>query len=132
ATAARSCCQARWRLTAVDAKELGLHGHDDLDEPVRLYQLGDNQFPPLRSLSVTNLPVPATPFIGRERELEEVVGLLLRDDVHFVTLTGPGGTGKTHLALQAAAEVSDRFPDGVTWIPLASLRDPSLALSAMA
>src|SRR5262249_7545336 len=62
-------------------------------------------------------------FLGRERELREVVGLLDRDDARLVTLTGPGGTGKTRLTLQAAAEASDGFPDGVHWIPLAPLRD---------
>ena len=80
----------------------------------------------------TNLPVPATPFLGRERELAEVVELLVRDDVRLLTLTGPGGTGKTRLALQAAAEVSDRYPDGVFWVPLAPLREPALVLEQAA
>jgi predicted ATPase len=82
--------------------------------------------------SRTNLPVPATPFLGRQRELAEVVGLLTRDDVRLLTLTGPGGTGKTRLALQAAAEATNQFPDGITWVPLAPLRDPSLVLSTLA
>jgi predicted ATPase len=76
--------------------------------------------------------VPATPFLGRQDELERVVELLNREDVRLLTLTGPGGTGKTRLALQAAAEASDRFPDGTWFVPLAPLRDPSLVLSAVA
>ena len=75
--------------------------------------------------------MPATPFLGRERELEEVVALLNREDVRLLTLTGPGGTGKTRLALQAAAEASDHYPDGITWAPLAPLRDPALLLPAV-
>ena len=69
-----------------------------------MFQLGEGEFPPLKSLYRSNLPVPATAFLGRERELAEVVELLGRDDVRLLTLTGPGGTGKTRLALQAAAE----------------------------
>ena len=75
--------------------------------------------------------MPATAFLGRERELGEVVSLLRRDDVRLVTLTGPGGTGKTRLAVQAAAEVADRFPDGVWWAALAPLRDPTLVLTTL-
>src|SRR5205085_1378795 len=74
----------------------------------------------------TNLPVPATPFIGREYELAEVCGFL--EDARLLTLTGPGGTGKTRLGLQAAAEAAERFPDGIFWVPLAPLRDPELVL----
>ena len=79
-----------------------------------------------------DLPQPATPFLGRERELAEVGALLAREDVRMLTLTGPGGTGKTRLALQAAAEAAGRFPDGVHWVPLAPLRDPRLVLAAVA
>ena len=86
-------------------------------------------FPALKSLYRTNLPVPATPFLGREQELAEVVELLGADDTRLLTLTGPGGTGKTRLALQAAGLASDAYPDGVWWIPLAPLRDPALVLA---
>ena len=85
-------------------------GSKDLSSPERVYQLGEEDFPALKSLYRTNLPVPATPFLGREKELEEVVALLNREDVRLLTLTGPGGTGKTRLALQAAAEASDHYP----------------------
>ena len=76
--------------------------------------------------------MPATPFLGRRQELEEVVALLRRDDVRLLTLTGPGGTGKTRLALQAAAEIAEDVPGGVWWVPLAALRDPALMLDAVA
>jgi predicted ATPase/class 3 adenylate cyclase len=109
-------------------RDLGEHRLKDLSAPERLYQFGDGDFPPLKSLHRTNLPVPATPFLGRERELDEVHELVSRADVRLLTLTGPGGTGKTRLALQAAATASERYPGGVFWVPLAPLRDPELVL----
>ena len=119
-------------VTGETVRDLGEHRLKDLSAPERLFQLGDGDFPRLKTLYQTNLPVPATPFLGRERELDEVVGLLRREDVRLLTLTGPGGTGKTRLALQAAAEVADDVPDGVWWVSLAPLRDPALALDAVA
>jgi predicted ATPase/class 3 adenylate cyclase len=113
-------------------RDLGDHRLKDLSAPERIYQLGDDEFPPLKSLYRTNLPIPATPFLGRERELGDVLELLTRDDVRLLTLTGPGGTGKTRLGLQAAAEASERFPDGVFWVPLAALRDPRLVSESAA
>jgi predicted ATPase/class 3 adenylate cyclase len=107
-------------------RDLGEHRLKDLSAPERIYQLGDGEFAPLKSLYRTNLPVPSTPFLGREQELQEVLGLL--EGTRLLTLTGPGGTGKTRLAAQAAAEASDRYPDGVFWVPLAALRDPELVL----
>jgi len=88
------------------------------------------EFPELKSLYRTNLPIPATAFLGRERELAEVLSLLAQDDVRLLTLTGPGGTGKTRLGLQAAAEAAERHPDGVFWVPLAPLRASQLVLEA--
>jgi predicted ATPase len=117
---------------AQDVRDLGEHRLKDLSAPERVFQLGDERFPPLKSLRQTNLPVPATPFLGRTRELEEVVALLREDEIQLLTLTGPGGTGKTRLALQAAAEVAEDAPDGVWWVALAPLRDPALALDAVA
>ena len=113
-------------------RDLGEHRLKDLSAPEHLYQLGEMEFPSLETLHRTNLPVPATPFLGREHELHEVVGLLKGGDVRLLTLTGPGGTGKTRLALQAAAEAVEEFPDGLTWVALAPLRDPELLLSAVA
>ena len=112
-------------------RDLGEHRLKDLSAPERLYQLGDEEFPPLRSLYRTNLPVPPTPFLGRERELSEVIELL-HDGARLLTLTGAGGSGKTRLALQSAGAVSEAFPDGVYWVPLAPLRDPELVLDAAA
>src|SRR5262245_11544575 len=104
--------------------DLGLHRLRDLAAPERLYQLGEGEFPPLRTVDQTNLPVQPTPFVGRGRELPEVLALL--DSHRIVTLTGPGGAGKTRLALQAAAESVERYGDGVWFVSLAALWDPQL------
>ncbi|HEX2088337.1 MAG TPA: adenylate/guanylate cyclase domain-containing protein, partial [Actinomycetota bacterium] len=113
-------------------RDLGEHRLKDLSAPERIYQLGDHEFPRLKTLYQTNLPIPATPFLGRESEVGEVVRLVQREDVRLVTLTGPGGTGKTRLALQAAGAAADAYPEGVWWVPLAPVRDPSLVGAAIA
>ena len=110
--------------------ELGLHRLKDLTEPQPLYQLGAGEFPPLKTLYQSNLPVQPTLLIGREAELSQVLRLL--ECSRLVTLTGPGGSGKTRLALQAAAELVDEFPHGVWWVSLASLRDPLLVETTIA
>ena len=117
-------------VVGAELRDLGEHRFKDLAAPERVFQLGDSDFPPLKSLYRTNLPVPATPFLGRTDELASVVELLRRDDVRLLTLIGPGGTGKTRLALQAAAEVAQAFPDGISWVPLAPLRDASVVAFA--
>jgi predicted ATPase len=104
--------------------ELGRHRLKDLTEPQPLYQLGVEEFPPLKTLYQTNLPVQPTPLVGREAELAEVLALL--SESRLLTLTGAGGSGKTRLALQAAAELVDDYRDGVWWVSLAALRDPAL------
>jgi predicted ATPase len=124
--------QATADLAAVDVRDLGLHRLKDLSAPERLFQLGTDNFPPLKTLHETNLPVPATPFLGRERELDDIAGLLRRRDVRVVTLTGPGGSGKTRLALQAAGAAADDYAHGVWWVPLASVSDPTLVEIAAA
>jgi predicted ATPase/class 3 adenylate cyclase len=111
-------------------RDLGEHRLKDLSAPENIYQLGDAAFPPLRSLHQTNLPIPTTPFLGRQKELAEILGLLTKEDVRLLTLTGPGGTGKTRLATQAGAELGPRYPNGVWFVPLAPLRDPGLVLQA--
>ena len=91
-----------------------------------------SDFPPIRSLDArpNNLPVQLTSFVGRERELAAALELL--DRSRLVTLTGPGGTGKTRLALHVAANAAERFPDGVWFVPLDSVVDPSHVLPAIA
>jgi predicted ATPase len=110
--------------------KLGSHRLKDLIEPQPLYQLGEGEFPPLKTLYQTNLPVQPTPLVGREAELEAVLELLAA--TRLLTLTGAGGSGKTRLALQAAAEVVDDYEDGVWWVSLAALRDPALVEPAIA
>jgi predicted ATPase/class 3 adenylate cyclase len=111
--------------------DLGLHRLKDLGRPEKLYQLGEQEFPPLRSLDATNLPVAASPLLGRSRELDELVKIL-SDGTRLVTITGPGGTGKTRLALQVAAELVGTNLDAVYWVPLAGVSDPELVLPEVA
>jgi predicted ATPase/class 3 adenylate cyclase len=122
--------RTRSLVDGVAVRELGSHRLKDLSEPQRLFQLGEDEFPPLRTLHATNLPTQASPLIGRERELVEA-GELLRAS-RLLTLTGPGGSGKTKLALQLAAEALDDFPDGVFWVPLQDVRDAELVASTIA
>ncbi len=111
--------------------DLGEHRLKDLTAAERLYQLGFDTFPPLKTLSPSNLPEPGGPFIGRSDELLEI-GELLRDrSVHLLTLVGPGGIGKTRLALEAAASAAGSFPDGRWWVPLGEVSDPAAAADAI-
>jgi predicted ATPase len=111
--------------------DLGEHRFKDLAAPERVYQLGEQTFPPLKSLYRSNLPLAANPLIGRKKELADVRRTLL-DGSRAVTITGPGGVGKTRFALAVAEEVGAAFPDGVWFVPLASLRDPTLVLPSVA
>jgi predicted ATPase len=112
--------------------DLGEHRLKDLPEPEWLFQAGEGDFPPLRSLSNTNLPAPATPLVGRARELGEITELLRGEETRLLTVTGPGGTGKTRLAVAAGDSLADAFANGVFFVPLASLRDPDLVLPEVA
>jgi predicted ATPase len=112
-------------VDGAELRDLGEHRLKDLSAPERIFQLGSHQFPPLKTLYRTNLPVPTTQFLGREHELADVGELLARDDARLLTLTGAGGSGKTRLALHAAGEAAEAYPDGVWWVPLAPLADPA-------
>lgn len=116
--------------TAVELRDLGEHRLKDLTEAERLFQLGEGDYPPLRTLDATNLPVATSPLLGREREVEELLALMR--DGRLVTVTGPGGTGKTRLALQVAAELVGTVSDGVYWVPLGALTQPDLIRSEIA
>jgi len=122
------------QVPGVGLRNLGLHRLKDLTEPQRLYQLVVEglpvEFPPPKTLEnrPTNLPSQPTPLIGRERELGELEEVLGCDGVRLLTLTGPGGTGKTRLAIQLAAETIERFPHGAFFVNLAALTDPVLVL----
>ena len=109
--------------------DLGEHRLKDFDEPVRILQLGAERFPPLKTISNTNLPRPTSSFVGRERETAELVGLIRDEGARLVTLTGPGGSGKTRLAIEAAAELVGDHRAGTFWVELAAIRDPALAIA---
>jgi predicted ATPase len=106
----------------IEVSDLGEHRLKDFALPVCLFQLGSERFPPLKTISNTNLPRPASSFVGRQREVGEVAALL-RNGVRLLTLTGPGGSGKTRLAIEAAAELVPEFKAGVFWVGLATLRE---------
>jgi predicted ATPase len=117
-------------LVDVALRDLGEHRLKDLGAPERLFQLGEATFPPLRTLRHVHLPVQATPMVGRERELTEL--LELADSHRLLTLTGTGGTGKTRLALALAAELAERYADGVWWVSLAVVTDAAVVVPTIA
>ncbi len=119
----------------VTLADLGEHRLKDLSGSERIHQLVIEglpaRFPALRTLDATpnNLPTQLTSFLGREREIAEIGGLL--EGSRLLTLTGPGGTGKTRLSLQVAARATDRYPDGVFFVPLALITDPDLVAATI-
>ncbi len=119
-------------------RDLGEHRLKDLQRPECVYQLLlpdlPADFPPLNTLDRArhNLPVQLTPLVGRDEAVRAVVALLARPDVHLVTLTGPGGIGKTRLALQVAAELVDAFADGVYLVALGPIADATLVPGTIA
>jgi predicted ATPase/class 3 adenylate cyclase len=118
-------------------RDLGERRLKDLSRPEHVFQIIASglrsEFPPLKTLDIrrNNLPAQPTPLVGRERELEEVLALLRSSHVRLLTFTGPGGTGKTRLGLQAAAELTDEFEDGVFFVALAAVTDPTLVAPAI-
>ena len=118
--------------------DLGVHGLRDVPEPLHIWQVNapglPASFPPLKSLSYdpTNIPAPLTEFIGREDLLVTLRALLERPEGRLVTLTGPGGIGKTRLAQELAAHTRDDFPDGRYLVPLASVASGALLPQAIA
>ena len=118
-------------LVGGDLTELGEHRLKDFSEPIALFQLGRDSFPPLKTMSNTNLPRAASSFVGRERERDELVALL-GNGTRLLTLSGPGGSGKTRLAVEAASELVPEFKAGVFWVSLAALREPALVTETIA
>src|SRR6516162_2217156 len=120
----------------ISLRDLGTHRLKDLREPEHLFQVAHpgfpTDFPPLKSLDVhpNNLPRQLTSFIGREREMAEVKRLLAT--TCLLTLTGAGGSGKTRLAVQVAADVLEDYADGAWWVELAAPTDPSLIPQSVA
>jgi predicted ATPase/class 3 adenylate cyclase len=116
---------------SVDLRDLGEHRLKDFPAATRLFQVGQREFPPLRTPDEARLPIPASPLVGRKKELGDALRLL-DDGVRLLTVTGPGGVGKTRFAVEAATESLTRFADGVRFADLSPLRSPEAVLPAIA
>jgi predicted ATPase/class 3 adenylate cyclase len=118
--------------------EMGTHRLKGLSRPETIFQLWlpglDNDFPPLESAEgfLTNLPRPPAELIGREREKRELTAMLIESSARLVTLTGPGGTGKTRLSLEVGHRLHGSFHDGAFFVDLASISDPALVMPTIA
>jgi predicted ATPase len=117
--------QATAHVVELELTDLGEHRLKDIADAVSIFQLGTSSFPPLKTISNTNLPRPASSFVGREQEVADVLARI-EAGARLVTLTGPGGSGKTRLALEASASLVPEYKAGVFWVGLAALRDPAL------
>jgi predicted ATPase/class 3 adenylate cyclase len=121
----------------VACQDMGLHRLRDVQRPIRIFQLVipglPSSFPTLKTLDYDphNLPAEVTSFVGRHGEVAEIHDRLRQADIRLLTLTGPGGVGKTRIALHVAAAAREEFPDGRYLVSLAALRDPSLVPGAM-
>ncbi|MBA3735872.1 MAG: hypothetical protein H0W90_11875 [Actinobacteria bacterium] len=130
--------EATHALVDVRAKDLGPHRLKDLTAPERIFQLEieglRSEFPLLKTLDtgITNLPSPRTSFVGRREELDEIDRRLEDPDCRLLTLVGPGGIGKTRLALEAAARRLDHYAHGVHFVPLASVAAPDFLAPTVA
>jgi predicted ATPase/class 3 adenylate cyclase len=122
----------------IELRDLGTHRLKDLSRPEHIFQLVApdllTNFPALRTLDAcpNNLPAQPTALVGRKHDLAAIGELLRHDKVRLLTLIGAGGTGKTRLALQAAAELLDAFIDGVWFVDLAPISDPGLVIATIA
>jgi predicted ATPase len=121
----------------VSFRDLGFHRLKDIEAPEHIFQLAaaglPERFPPLRSLgAATSFPAPATPLVGRDDELAALRATVASPGVRLVTLTGPGGVGKTRLALAAASSLHESFPDGGYFVALAPIRDAEVMWKAIA
>ena len=119
-------------LDSEPLRDVGRHRLKDFEGAVRLYQLGDREFPPLRTPGSVELPTPATPFLGREQELFDAVSLVYERDPRVLTIVGPGGTGKTRFSIELARLLGDDAEGGTIFVPLAPLRDAEFVLPAVA
>src|SRR5690242_9438575 len=125
-------------LVDAEVRDLGVHRLKDLSAPERIYQLEIQglscDFPLLKTVEagMKNLPAPRTSFVGRESELEAIERMLEDPGCRLLTLVGPGGAGKTRLALEAAGRRVDRYPHGVHFVPLASVASPDFLAPAIA
>jgi predicted ATPase/class 3 adenylate cyclase/Tfp pilus assembly protein PilF len=122
----------------VELRDLGERRLKDLIRPERIYQLVavdlPSEFPPLKTLDYrpNNLPAQPTPLVGREKELDDLHRLVRRDHARLITLTGPGGIGKTRLALHAVADLLDDFQEGVWFVELGTILETNLVMSTIA
>jgi predicted ATPase len=130
--------QTTCALVDASVRDLGVHRLKDLSAPERIYQLEVDglpcDFPLLKTIEagMKNLPAPRTSFVGRASELDEIDRLLEDGGCRLLTLVGPGGSGKTRLALEAAARRIDRYPHGVHFVPLVAVASPEFLAPAVA
>jgi predicted ATPase/class 3 adenylate cyclase len=127
----------RGAIVGLRLLDLGSHKLKDLPAPEHLFQIAGEDlrrdFPPLRSLgAASGLPVPPTPLVGRDGELAELEALLRTPGVRLVTLTGTGGSGKTRLAIELAQRLTDAYPDGVYFVPLAAASTKEVMWTSLA